>query len=66
MGRNRPYNIPNRVLEEPSNTEELDQIDAIETLDDVATLQLGKNAQLAAKKISEKYKKNERDKYKKE
>ena len=57
MGRNRPYNIPNRVLEEPSNTEELDQIDAIETLDDVATLQPGKNAQLAAKKISEKYKK---------
>ena len=66
MGRNRPYNIPNRVLEEPSNTEELDQIDAIETLHDVATLQPGKNAQLAAKKISEKYKKNERDKYKKE
>ena len=66
MGRNLPYNIPNRVLEEPSNTEELDQIDAIETLDDVATLQPGKNAQLAAKKISEKYKKNERDKYKKE
>ena len=66
MGRNRPYNIPNRVLEEPSNTEELDQIDAIETLDDVATLQPGKNVQLAAKKISEKYKKNERDKYKKE
>ena len=66
MGRNRPYNIPNRVLEEPSNTEELDQIDAIETLDDVATLQPGKNAQLAAKKISEKYKKKERDKYKKE
>ena len=66
MGRNRPYNIPNRVLEEPSNTEELDQIDAIETLDDVATLPPGKNAQLAAKKISEKYKKNERDKYKKE
>ena len=66
MGRNRPYNIPNIVLEEPSNTEELDQIDAIETIDDVATLQPGKNAQLAAKKISEKYKKNERDKYKKE
>ena len=66
MGRNRPYNIPNIVLEEPSNTEELDQIDAIETLDDVATLQPGKNAQLAAKKISKKYKKNERDKYKKE
>ena len=66
MGRNRPYNIPNIVLEEPSNTEELDQIDAIETIDDVTTLQPGKNAQLAAKKISKKYKKNERDKYKKE
>ena len=66
MGRNRPYNIPNIVLEEPSNTEELDQIDAIETIDDVATLQPGKNAQLAAKKLSKKYKKNERDKYKKE
>ena len=31
--------------------------DTIKTLDDIATLQPGKKAQLAAKKISEKYKK---------
>ena len=45
------------VLEEPSNTEDIDRIDTIETLEDIASLQPGKNAQLAAKKISEKYKK---------
>ena len=57
MSRKRPYKVPNIVLEESSNTEELDRIETIETLDDIATLQPGKNAQLAAKKISEKHKK---------
>ena len=52
MARKRPYKVPNIVLEESSNTEELDRIETIETLDDIATLQPGKNAQLAAKKIS--------------
>ena len=56
MARKQPYKVPNVVLEEPSNTDELDRIDTIETLDDIATLQPGKNAQLATKKISEKYK----------
>ena len=52
MARKQPYKVPNVVLEEPSNTDELDRIDTIETLDDIATLQPGKNAQLAAIKIS--------------
>ena len=50
MGTKRPYKIPNIVIEEPSNNEELDRIDTIETLDDIATLQPGKSAQLAAKR----------------
>ena len=57
MARKRPYKVPNIVLEESSNTEELDRIETIETLDDIATLQPRKNAQLAAKKISDKHKK---------
>ena len=57
MARKRPYNVPNIGLQGPSNTEELDRIDAIETLDDIAALQPGRNVQLAAKKISQKYKK---------
>lgn len=52
MLRNRPY-----VLEEPTNAEDLDRIDTKETLEDIASLQPSKNAQLAAKKISEKDKK---------
>ena len=39
------------VLEDPSNAEDADRIDTIETLENIATLQPGKNAQLAAKKI---------------
>ena len=39
MARKRPYKVPNIVLEESSNTEELDRIETIETLDDIATLQ---------------------------
>ena len=45
------------VLEDPSNAEDVDRIDTIESLENIASLQPGKNAQLAAKKISEKYKK---------
>ena len=45
------------VLEDPSNAEDADRIDTIETLENIATLQPGKNAQLAAKKNSENYKK---------
>ena len=52
MLRNRPY-----VLEEPTNAEDLDRIDTKETLEDIASLQPSKNAQLAAKKISKKYQK---------
>ena len=40
-----------------TNPEEVDRADTIETLENIAVLQTGKNAQLAAKKISEKYKK---------
>ena len=57
MARKTPYKVPNIVLEEPSKAEDIDRVDTIETLDDIVTLQPDKNAQLAAKKISEKYKK---------
>ena len=52
MLRNHPY-----VLEEPTNAEDLGRIDTKETLEDIASLQPSKNAQLAAKKISKKYQK---------
>ena len=48
--RKRPYTVPSAVLEEPANAEDSDGTDAIETLDDIASLQPGKNAQLVAKK----------------
>ena len=57
MARKRPYKVPDIVLEEPSNNEEIDKIDTIQTLEDIAALQAGKHAHLIAKKISEKYKK---------
>ena len=57
MERKGPYKVPDIVLEEPSNTKEIDKTNAIEALEDIASLQPGKNAQLATKKISEKYKK---------
>ena len=50
MARKRPYKVPDIVLEEPSNTEEIDKVDKTETLEDIAPLQPGKSAQLAAKK----------------
>ena len=43
-------------LEKPVNAENIDTTETIETLEDIASLQPGKNSQLAAKKISEKYK----------
>ena len=51
----RQYTVPNVVLEESLNTGDIDRIDTIETLEDIAALQPGKNAQLAATKIFEKY-----------
>ena len=57
MARKTHYKVPNIVLEEPSKAEDIERVDTIKTLDDIATLQPGKNAQLAAKKIREKYKK---------
>ena len=57
MARKTPYKVLNIVLEEPSNAKDIDRVDTIETLDDTTTLQPGKNAQLAAKKISQKYSK---------
>ena len=57
MERKGPYKVPDIVLEEPSSTKEIDKTNAIEALEDIASLQPGKNAQLATKKISEKYKK---------
>ena len=48
--------MPNIVLEEPTNAEDINRTDTIETLEDDAILQAGKSTQLAAKKISKKYK----------
>ena len=42
--RKRPYKVPDIVLEEPSNTERIDKIDTIETLEYIAALQPGKKA----------------------
>lgn len=49
--------MPNIVLEEPTNAEDINRTDTIETLEDDAILQAGKSTQLAAKKISKRYKK---------
>ena len=38
-------------------SKDAETVETIKTLEDIATLKPGKNAQLAAKKISEKYKK---------
>ena len=50
MERKGPYKVPDIVLEEPSNTKEIDKTNAIEALEDIASLKPGKNAQLAIKK----------------
>ena len=57
MGRKTPHAVPQISLTEPTNSEEMDRVETIETLEDVATLKPGKNAQIVAKKISEKHKK---------
>ena len=62
IARKTPYKVPNVVLEEPSNAEDIDRVDTIEILDDIDTFQPVKNAQLAAKKISKKRKKGEKQK----
>ena len=49
----KPY-IKKETDEMPKDTE---TTEILKVLDDIATLEPGKNAQLAAKKISEKYKK---------
>ena len=59
--RKRQYTVPNVVLEAPSNTEDIDRIDTIEMLEDIAALQPGKNAQLAATKICETLETNAED-----
>lgn len=51
------YKVLHIALEEPTNAENIDRTDKIETLEDIVILQPGRNAQLAAKKISKKYKK---------
>ena len=57
LARKKLYKIPSVSYTEPANTEEIDRTDTIETLEDIASLQPGKSAQLTTKKISEKYKK---------
>lgn len=56
MARKTPYAVPQISLTETTNPEDIDRSKTIEILDDIATLEPGKNAQIAAKKISEKYK----------
>ena len=57
MARKTPYAVPQISLTETTNPEDIDRSKTIEILNDIATLEPGKNAQIAAKKISEKYKK---------
>ena len=57
LARKKPYKIPSISYAEPENTEEIHRTDAVETSENIASLQPSKSAQLAAKKISEKYKK---------
>ena len=58
--KKKPYNRPPPIATVDVNNEEVsDTEDTINDLDAIAKVQLGKNAQIAAKKISEKYKKNE-------
>ena len=55
--RKTPYTTSTVNLTEPTNAENLNKKDMIGTLEKIASLQRGKNAQLAARKISKKYKK---------
>ena len=51
----KPYlsTLPTKKVDEPTNETD----DIVRTLEDIATLEPGKSVQLAAKKISKKYKK---------
>lgn len=57
QARKKQCSVPSVVLEEPTNVEDFNNTDTIETLENIGSLQPGKSAQLAAKKISENYKK---------
>ena len=57
MARKTPYAVPQILTDEIKNPEDIERTETIEILDDIAALEPGKNAQIAAKKISEKYKK---------
>ena len=59
LARKKIYKRPPPVVDEtePDNDEIRDRKDIINTLEDIAVLQPGKNAQLAVKKISEEYQK---------
>ena len=46
QARKKPYTVPSVVLEEATNAEDFDNTGAIETLEDIASLQPGKSAQL--------------------
>ena len=52
-----PYKTSTVKIDEPDNTENIDTTETIEALEDITSLQPGKKSQLAAKKISKKYKK---------
>lgn len=41
MGRKNPYTVPTITLDEVTNPEEIDRADTIETLENIAFLQLG-------------------------
>ena len=57
MARKTSHAAPKISLTKTTNLEDIDRSKTIEILDDISTLEPGKNAQIAAKKISEKYKK---------
>ena len=57
MDIKKPYAVPQILTDETKNPEDIGRSEIIEILDDIATLEPGRNGQIAAKKISEKYKK---------
>ena len=52
-----PYTVPTVDLDKPGNANDLDNVETIKALEDIASLQPGRNAHFAAKKISKKYQK---------
>ena len=57
MDIKKPYAVPQILTDKTKNPEDIERSEIIEILDDIAALEPGKNGQIAAKKISEKYKK---------